>query len=273
MKALAKHQTKQLSRSVDYHSWTAKPKRDPKDHKQIAGNEMLVYEWVTDFIGDTPTETLELEFEDSWELCSMTSWVSNKEIAAALELPVDSVKKAKNLLIKKGWLGQIWFQKNNRSGIYRLGVSQAPVENKLGYDRSGKNLPDATYSNIKLYNSPYKTNTNEESNTTKTGELEKNNSIGQGKLDELNCLFAEATNQQPTNATKAYWSSLWSAVIQNTRTYIKFKLNRNLTQSAAIDFCKSIIPKMEGKSKLARAPQLVLQNTVNRATYTAHLGA
>ena len=94
MKALAKHQTKQLSRSVDYHSWTAKPKRAPKEHKQIAGNEMLVYEWVTDFIGDTPTETLELEFEDSWELCSMTSWVSNKEIAAAarkIRLPINVV--------------------------------------------------------------------------------------------------------------------------------------------------------------------------------------
>ena len=254
MNALSKQQTKRLSRSVDYHSWTAKPKRDPKDHKQIAGNEMLVYEWVTDFIGDTPTETLELEFEDSWELCSITSWVSNKEIADALELPVDSVKKAKNLLVKKGWLGQVWFENNNRSGTYKLGISQAPVEKKIGYDRSGKNLPDATYSNIELYNSPSKTNINEESNPTKTGEFKKPKSIDQGKLDELNCLFAEATNQQPTNATKAYWSSLWSAVMRNTRKYIKIKLNRNLTQLAAIDFFKSIIPKMEGKSKLARHP-------------------
>ena len=255
------------SRNIQYERWTAVPYRHPKEKKSLTASEMVVYDFFTYCVGTNPHHTEEIESEDYIEFCSMTSWLTCKAIAAELEMPTDSVRKAKNRLIKLGWIRIIWFEGNNRSGNFQIGIPQCQTPLQLASERSGKFLPDTTYSNIEPKYSPkLDSNTNSNRNAKEAGdskEFKKQKSINQGDLEELNRLFEEAIIEKPTAYQKSIWSRSWQQVIPRVQSVLKMRLNANLSHKTAVEFIKSIIPKMRGKSTLARFPNWFVKTESN----------
>ena len=255
------------SRNIQYERWTAVPYRHPKEKKSLTASEMVVYDFFTYCVGTNPHHTEEIESEDYIEFCSMTSWLTCKAIAAELEMPTDSVRKAKNKLIKLGWIHIIWFEGNNRSGNFQIGIPQCQPPPQLASERSGKNLPDTTYSNIKPKYSPInELDSNSNRNAKEAGdskEFKKQKSISQEDLKKLNKLFEKAIVNKPTAYQKRIWGKCWEEVIPCVQSVLKMRLNANLSHKNAVEFIKSIIPKMRGKSTLARFPTWFVKTESN----------
>jgi hypothetical protein len=264
------------SRNIEYERFTAISYKQPAEYMRLTPSMQVLWMYVSEFIGSNPTESKEIEDEGFIDTCSMTGWITCKEISSQLvhpetgkPMPVDTVKEAKNRLVKLGWIRQVWFQNNNRSGIFQIGIPQAKEEAQTTVPRSRGFSHNTTYSNIDLNtNSPLSFNSNSKPNAKNIGDVTrfekpKSKSISHGDLNELNFLFAEATNQKPDKARKQYWSSCWHEVVPRIRSAVKFRFKVELSYKNAVNYLKLIIPKMEGKCQLARYPTWFIKTRSN----------
>ena len=263
------------SRNIEYERFTPIVYKQPSEYMRLTPSMQVLWMYFSEFIGSNPTESKEIEDGDFVDTCSMTGWLTCKKISSELihpetgkPVPVDTVKEAKNGLVKLGWIRQVWFQNNNRSGIFQIGIPQAKEEAQTAVPRSGGFSHNATYNIDTSNNSPLDSNINSKPSARNIGDVKrfekaKSKSISHGDLNELNCLFAEATNQKPDKARKQYWSSCWHEVIPRIQSAVKFRFKAELSYKNTVNYLKLIIPKMKGKCQLARYPTWFIKTQSN----------
>ena len=251
------------AKTIRYERWMPVPYRHPKEFKALTSSEKDLYMYFCWHVGNRPTDEKEIEHQDYIELCTVTSWITVKQIAKELDVSPDNVKKAKLRLIELGWVRQIWFEGNDRSGIFQIGIP-------LAQKRSCEKSHDATYS---IYNtnisSNLDSNTNSKPNAKPTRDPKKPKTpqIDPGDKRELNLLFAEAIDKKhwsrADNNLKWDWSNAWELVIPEIKTFLRAKFEATVNTNQVVEFLKTSIPKMSGKCKLAESPMWLTRTQSN----------
>ena len=251
------------SKSIRYERWMPVPYRHPKEFKALTSSEKDLYMYFCWHISNRPTDEKEIEHQDYVELCTVTSWLTVKQIAKELDVSPDNIKKAKLRLLELGWVRQIWFEGTDRSGIFQIGIPQAQK-------RSCQKSHDPTSSIYKAnISSSLDSNTVSKPNAKPARDLKKPKKpeIDQGDKLELNRLLADSVGKtsqlRGDNALKRSWLNAWDLVIPEIQTFLKFRYHSPVSTGQVIEFLKASIPKMSGKSKLASSPMWFSRTQTN----------